>query len=534
MNPEASVANASVSVAGGRIGRPKRKFRALYIVPALALIALMAWALAAPIGSSPDDDFHLTSIWCANPGKTYDCAPGPTQTTRVVPKALVRSTCYIHKPTVSAACQYTAFTLSSKPTVTTDRGNFIGGYPPLYYATMNLFVGSNLLLSIMVMRFVNILLFVGLGTALFYLLPHFRRPTFVWGWLVTTIPLGMFLIASNNPSAWAIIGIGTAWLALLGYFESVGRKKIALGALFVVATMMAAGARSDAAAYAILAIAVVLFLAFTRTKKFLLEATLPGVMVIVCILYFFSANQYLSAMEGFSGGGSYGLGGAVAGAAASVGSLDPVSLAAYNLLNVPSLWAGVFGTWGLGWLDTTLPVVVWTGSIACFVCVAFVGFSRLSPRKTVALAVIGLGLIAIPVYVLTKGGDQVGQEVQPRYMLPLIILFAGVLVLSRRRQPMVFSRGQLLLIVITLSVVQFVSLQTNMRRYITGVNKGGWNLDNGIEWWWNIGLSPMLVLILGSVAYAGVVAILAWEVSGRRALALSTELLSTGSRPPNG
>ena len=30
-----------------------------------------------------------------------------------------------------------------------------------------------------------------------------------------------------------------------------------------------------------------------------------------------------------------------------------------NFLNVPSLWAGVFGFKGLGWLDTFMPAVVW-------------------------------------------------------------------------------------------------------------------------------------------------------------------------------
>ena len=33
---------------------------------ALALVAVgLAWSLASPAGSSPDDDFHLASIWCA-------------------------------------------------------------------------------------------------------------------------------------------------------------------------------------------------------------------------------------------------------------------------------------------------------------------------------------------------------------------------------------------------------------------------------------------------------------------------------------
>jgi len=62
------------------------------------------------------------------------------------------------------------------------------------------------------------------------LLPLRRRSTLLWGWIVSIVPLGLFLIASNNPSSWALIGIGSAWLALLGYLETHGKRKIALGA----------------------------------------------------------------------------------------------------------------------------------------------------------------------------------------------------------------------------------------------------------------------------------------------------------------
>ena len=70
------------------------------------------------------------------------------------------------------------------------------------------------------MRFLNILLFVGLSTALYLLLPLGRRRVLIGLSLLTSVPLGSFLIASNNPSSWAIIGVGFSWLALLGYFET--------------------------------------------------------------------------------------------------------------------------------------------------------------------------------------------------------------------------------------------------------------------------------------------------------------------------
>ena len=46
-----------------RLGQSK--FKVIQLVPLLAILALACWALASPVGSSPDDNFHLASIWCA-------------------------------------------------------------------------------------------------------------------------------------------------------------------------------------------------------------------------------------------------------------------------------------------------------------------------------------------------------------------------------------------------------------------------------------------------------------------------------------
>jgi len=479
-----------------------RRFRALYVVPVLALIALAAWSLASPIGASPDDDFHLTSIWCASANPTANCTPGSDPTIRNVPVGLLKAACYLPDPRVSAACQNH---VNFDPVVTepTARGNFVGGYPPVYYAVMGLFVGPDIVASALTMRVVNIAIFVGLISVLFWLLPAARRPTLIWSWLVTTVPLGMFLIASNNPSSWAIVGVGCAWLSLFGYFESSGARRVGLGIVFAVSALIASGSRGDAAVYTALSIAVVAGLRFTPTRSFLRLAILPLVVLGVCVFFFVSAQQVLSGLNGFGGGGSPAAGGQ---------PRDVVALLAFNLLNVPSLWAGVFGSWGLGWLEVGMPSIVALGSLACFLLAASVGFARLEWRKSVALATVGLALIAVPVVVLTRGGDLVGEEVQPRYLLPLIVLLAGLLLLDAGDRFVKFSRGQVILVTATLAVVQFVALHVTMRRYITGTGRQGFNLDAGVEWWWNLPISPMSVLIIGSAAYAALLVILARHV----------------------
>lgn len=472
--------------------------RPILFAPLLALISLSAWAVASPMGSSPDDDFHLTSAWCASTSPAANCSATDDATVREVPVALLDSACYLPDAERGAGCQERVVNFDPSITQPTQRGNFVGGYPPVFYAVMGLFVGPDILVSVLVMRLVNATIFVALVSALFALLPSPRRPSLVGAWLVTTIPLGIFLIPSNNPSSWALIGTGTAWLALLGWFETSGRRKVGLGVTFVVATLVAAGSRGDSAVYASLGIAIVLGLTFAPKRRWMIDAILPVVLVAVCAFFFLTAQQVVSGLNGFGGVGS----------TADGSPPDTVGILAFNLLNVPSLWAGVFGSWGLGWLEVGMPGVVALGSLGAFLVVASSGFAALTWRKAIALAFVGTALVVIPVAVLTRGADLVGQEVQPRYIAPLIVMLAGMLLLNTGARVVQFSRGQLILIGLTLGIVQFVALHVTMRRYVTGNDEQGWNLDAGIEWWWNIPVSPMSALVVGSLAYAALLVLL--------------------------
>jgi hypothetical protein len=501
----------------------RTRFRVIYLVPVLALIALMAWALASPIGSSPDDDFHLSSIWCASASmSTADCQPGVSADTRKVPKLVAKAACYAHDPTVSGACQNNIST-SSKPDELTTRVNAGHSYPPVYYAVAHALVSSNIVLSAFLIRLMNVLLFVVLTTLLFLLLPRRRRPTLVWAWLITTVPLGLFLIASDNPSAWAIIGVGSSWLALLGYFETSGRRKILLGALFAITSLMAAGSRADSAGYTIVGIAVVLFIAFVPSRRYFLSAILPVVLALCSAAFFLTSRQSLSGVSGFTGSAAISTG---ASTALVSGPVNPIALFFSNLVQAPSLMAGIFGEgWGLGWLDTSVPAVASLGPIAVFVALIFVWLGRLSLRKGVAVGIVGIVVWLLPVYVLTAGKDPVGQQVQPRYLLPLVILFAGLVLLRvRGRAPIRLGRVQWIAIAATLSVAQCLALYFTMRRFVNGNAPGGFNLDSPGGWWWSgLAVPPMLVFAIGSLAYAALVVILI------RGMVIRDALENTGS-----
>jgi drug/metabolite transporter (DMT)-like permease len=134
-------------------------------------------------------------------------------------------------------------------------------------------------------------------------------------------------------------------------------------------------------------------------------------------------------------------------------------------------------------------------------------------RKSSALALIGLALLLVPTYVLVKGLNVVGENVQPRYLLPLIVVFAGIALLSDSSRAKNFSNVQLWIVVAGLAIAESVALYTNMRRYITGALGHGFNLNSGIQWWWSMPVSPMVVWVGGSIAFSILLFVLVREMN---------------------
>lgn len=460
--------------------------RVLLLAPVLLLLTLVIWSVSSPVGSSPDEDYHLVSIWCAT-GDDDACLREDGATEAMVPSALVGIACFAFDSTVSGECQQT-LDFAGRPDEVTERGNFFGAYPPGFYGAMSLFVGSDIESSVVTMRVVLSLVFTAFATALFLLLPVTRRPTLVWSWAITTVPLGLFMLTAVNPTAWAVAGVGFGWLALAGFLESRGWRKAGLGVLFALAVLMASGSRGDAAGYMVLAILAVLVLQFRRDRRFALDATLAAAGVAVCLLLFRVSRPAEAISSGVD-----------EGTTTFVGLLGR---ALATLVDVPALWLGVFGRgWGLGWLDTSMPSVVWVATVGCFLGVAAVAGFRSDVRKAIVLGGGLAVLLFFPAAVLVAAGDVVGANLQPRYLLPLVVLFAGILIWAPRGGAIELGRTQRIVVVGALSLAQSVALYLNLARYVSGYDDLSGNLDNRIEWWWDSPVSPMTVWVLGSIAF---------------------------------
>ena len=104
----------------------------------------LAWAVASPLGASPDDDYHLGSIWCPPPLADSGCTTGYTERGTfgpVVPESIAatRVACYAFHGNESAVC---ALNNSDERTMVTDRWDD-GNYPWGYYQFHHHFIGHN-------------------------------------------------------------------------------------------------------------------------------------------------------------------------------------------------------------------------------------------------------------------------------------------------------------------------------------------------------------------------------------------------------
>jgi hypothetical protein len=331
----------------------------------------------------------------------------------------------------------------------------------------------------------------------------------------------MFIIPSSNPSSWGITAVASGWIALLGYLESRGPRAWALGAVFILAGVLALNARIDAVLYLGLASVVAVWLSPTRGRELLVKIW-PGFIVIALVVIQLIVNpanleRVVQGIGQRSDTISDPLPWATSPEVAD-GSAFDWALLWNNLWSIPGLWLGIFGgyPWGsLGWLDTAMPQVVLVGTMTVALGVTFLAVRSADKKKLVGLIVMLGAIWVMPLYLLQLGGFLAGEEVQPRYLLPLMMVLLGTIVLTNDGSPIVSDRGRLWFILAALTIANAISLHTNIRRYTTGITIQGFNLDSPREWWWPFFpefFGPTLLWAIGSLAFGGILWLLLFRV----------------------
>lgn len=480
--------------------RPDRDRRRRIGVFALVVLAVAAlggsWTLASPIGSAPDDGFHLASIWCSPTSRGacddlgFSYAAGKTFVD-IPAEVGPESYCYVYDPTKSAGCQDDIETGSTERTVAND-----GIYPVVFYSVMGLAVGDSPVDSALLARMLSWFLCFGLLLAGWRVLPRIRRREYLLILLVLAVPHTIFLYASTNPSGVVIAAVAAAWCAVVAISRAPDRRSMwGPGALLVVATIAAAGSRSDGGLYLFIALVSTIVLVFRpwpgRIEREalvrmggLLAAAVAGLAVSIAIL-----GRRLETS-----------GGLVPQESVEVAQQNGNYW--YNALEIPYFITGNLGLSGIGWLDLPMPRSVWAPTVAVFFALLFWGIRRSDRFKSLALVGVLAGLLVVPYVLLWREGATVGIEVQPRYVLPLLPVLGFTALYWRRGSSLSGLSGlQLWTIVVLMSIAHCVALHTTIRRFVSGLDVRSPNLDANNEWWWDIGLTPNVVWVAGSLAF---------------------------------
>ncbi|QAY68914.1 DUF2142 domain-containing protein [Xylanimonas protaetiae] len=476
---------------GSKLGRGRvTRVTAGLALIAAALLTVVAWSTSSPVGSFPDEDFHLASIWCPSlTGEVCNVNHPTTGRTEVeIPKRLRQPWfCYGVSTDESAACSFDV----GDGTEWWGRVND-GEYLGIYYTVLHNLVGPNVFRSVVAIRLFNGTLAVLLIGAIAALLPQGGRRWMALSVLPVSVPFVVSLISSVNPSSWAVSGTIAAWFSLNGALRAPERwRRVALGSLGIVGAAMAAVARADAAAFLVVMLCAVVALNFYRSRRWVIPAVCAVAVVILAAIGFLGAANSGSIQSGF---GSHPIGSGEVDPATGL-PMPPYSRLLSTLFALPAIQLEFFSQLAQG---VQAPSLVYVFMVATAGGVFFAGLRTMNLRKAVALSGTMLVYVAIPIYFL-----QLSSGYQSRYTLPLVPVILAIAV-SRAADSgwsIRLTRTQAASAYILIVVAHSVALHTFIRRYVTGLDVLQLNLNAQVEWW-HAGPSPMATWLVGSLAFA--------------------------------
>jgi hypothetical protein len=436
----------------------KHKIKPAIIYSLLSFFILLGWAVGSPPGSSPDEDLHLTSAWCYSKYQGATCETVPLRLVEV-------GKCYFKDSGTIATCEKSI----PKDEVSPER---IYSDKSYYHFLANFVSLDSIDKSTVQMRLANsifssisILILVLLTSRLIYL-------PIIITWLVVNIPLGFFLLSSVNPSSWLYI---FSFLFLPLTYRIFAEKKrpylfmtklLILGLTFLLSLT----ARSDTLLFAsIFGIALLPVIFSSEVKKLsnriaIYLSTL--FITIYLILSIWSRSNLVNFRE------------------SKISSWEIVT-------SLPSIITGVFGGWGLGSLETTMPPVTYVGSFVIVLALLFYGLRFINLPEAVSIFLIGLFAFIVPFFVLLRSNLRVGEWLQPRYILPIFYVLIGLSLIVIFRS---FHEKSILIIVnliFFLSSITFTfSLHTFYRRYVAGLDNFNLFFEKTNSWWWEFAIFP--------------------------------------------
>ena len=502
----------------------------------LMWVALAAWAFSSPVGASPDDDYHLAMVYCAA-GEAECVLEGERE-----------GACFTMRPGVAAECSdWGGRTIPDTDGIATDH------YPPFYYRAMAPLVGQTLAETTIAMRLANVTLAVAMFVGALALSAPALRRAMTWSWLLAAVPMGVYFIASMNPSAWVIIGFAALWGPLLTHLTAHGGAGAAWASptstaaratrvVFVLlASLIALAGRTEGALFLpLIAAALAVFALPSRRSDWRSEAwrrlLLPGVLVALSALFLWL----------FARPKAGNLAGEVDAGEQAYRGWEVVQHTVNSFLGTLGM-PGVPGA-SLGTYDVPVPALAAALTVGALIAAAIWGLSTMYGRKAVSLTLLASAAFTLTAVLWSR---ETWEYFQPRYFVPLTVVLVGLVLLPRADNTPGAARTTLTGLVLPASLIAVtvsnsLAMLSTIQRFIRGVQPqpsrdpltqqapaiDPGELANGPApaWWWNsVPWDPFTVWVLGSVAFALASAVIWWLLRDRQAA--SPQRSATSKQP---
>lgn len=436
-----------------------------FLISTLLFILLSTWAISSPVGSSPDESTHLTSAWCYKNFKNSECSH--------VPKEIYNAgKCFIYDSEEVATCQKGVKGFEDPTSVNP---------PTIYIKFLSILMGDNLSLSVISMRLANALLISIFFVIFFYAISKDKRNILVYSFLVTSLPLGFYLIPSISTSSWLIILFSILIPLLITYkdgnYNSI--KYILLILLILIInnsrreTLVLVGGTLLASGIYLLTVNKLF-----NTRKILMFFTLSILNFLFFLLLWNNTDLIKFRLE-------------------------KISLFE-TLSRYQSLLIGNFGGWGLGSLEVSQPGLVFVLNFMIILALLFLSLKSQNLYFQASIFFNFLFISVLTIFTLYNSNLRVGEWVQPRYILPLFysLMFLAIYDLYYSN----FKSFKILVkIIMPLQVIIYSFSHFELiKRYTHGLNYYQLNLDKNPKWWWSQNIfiiTPMSVLLISILSY---------------------------------
>ncbi len=451
-------------------------------------ITLVCWSLASPVGSSPDENFHMINIWCAEGTANDKCKQtGLDERGKFGVADIDQSSCVFERQDEFQRCD------QIKPFDSVMRGE---SYPNGYYRIMNMFHSLPGSLGLLTMRFLNGLIASLLMIAQLCLVGRKQRIAWLTSFTLTLIPMSIFLLSSIHPHAWGILGCLHGWMFLISALKERRGGRFARyfpWVAWAISGILCFVSRYDTFLF-FLATSILTVLATQGSLKGIATRRLFWIGSLISFIFVLFVLRIPIIREVLRL------------------PFDP-SVNEYSNSNWIGTWIiraiaiplEVLGSGVMGQNFVQMPPLVWIFGSACVSAALGFAIVSVSRKQVVMFALSVLLLFYIIIWFNNVMNRDLG-NMNGRYIVALIPFIIGLFIyLSDSSVQMMEIRNLRFVVIALLSAANSISIRTLLDRSINGeINEFSilpLKLDQADWWWVGIPFGPNFIWALASLAF---------------------------------